>query len=140
MTAGLEAAGFAVLPSASTYFLCVDLAASGISLDDEAFATAAPFPSTTFPRIDPFSVCAGVTMVRTTNAVRVKRIDKKDERFIIDLQKFPDFFDLRAACVPQFGALSVTFSLYRVRSLLDQLERFFPDRDRDRYRQKVYHA
>jgi len=35
MTAGLEAAGFAVLPSASTYFLCVDLAASGIGLDDE---------------------------------------------------------------------------------------------------------
>ncbi|MCL6697323.1 aminotransferase [Sphingomonas sp. NSE70-1] len=41
MTAGLEAAGFAVLPSASTYFMCVDLAASGISLDDEAFATQA---------------------------------------------------------------------------------------------------
>ena len=38
MTAGLEAGGFAVLPSASTYFLCVDLAASGIALDDEAFA------------------------------------------------------------------------------------------------------
>ena len=32
MTAGLEAAGYAVLPSASTYFLCVDLAASGIAL------------------------------------------------------------------------------------------------------------
>ncbi len=41
MTAGLEAAGYAVLPSASTYFLCVDLAASGISLDDEAFAAKA---------------------------------------------------------------------------------------------------
>ena len=41
MTTGLEAAGFAVLPSASTYFMCVDLAASGISLDDEAFATQA---------------------------------------------------------------------------------------------------
>ena len=41
MTAGLEAAGFAVLPSASTYFLCVDLAASGIALDDEAFARQA---------------------------------------------------------------------------------------------------
>ena len=38
MTRGLEAAGYAVLPSASTYFLCVDLAASGISLDDESFA------------------------------------------------------------------------------------------------------
>ena len=41
MTSGLEAAGFAVLPSASTYFLCVDLAASGIGLDDEAFAQQA---------------------------------------------------------------------------------------------------
>ena len=41
MTAGLEAAGYAVLPSASTYFLCVDLAASGIGQDDEAFAQRA---------------------------------------------------------------------------------------------------
>jgi len=41
MTSGLEAAGFAVLPSASTYFLCVDLAGSGIGLDDEAFAQQA---------------------------------------------------------------------------------------------------
>jgi aspartate/methionine/tyrosine aminotransferase len=41
MTQGLEAAGFTVLHPASTYFLCVDLAASGIGLDDEAFALAA---------------------------------------------------------------------------------------------------
>jgi N-succinyldiaminopimelate aminotransferase len=41
MAAGLEAAGYGVLPSASTYFLCVDLAASGISLDDERFAKQA---------------------------------------------------------------------------------------------------
>jgi N-succinyldiaminopimelate aminotransferase len=41
MTEGLERAGYAVLPAASTYFLCVDLAASGISLDDEAFAKLA---------------------------------------------------------------------------------------------------
>jgi N-succinyldiaminopimelate aminotransferase len=41
MTVGLEAAGYAVLPSASTYFLCVDLAASGIALGDEAFARQA---------------------------------------------------------------------------------------------------
>jgi len=41
MVEGLEAAGFAVLPSAATYFLIVDLAASGIALDDEAFATLA---------------------------------------------------------------------------------------------------
>jgi aspartate/methionine/tyrosine aminotransferase len=41
MTDGLRAAGFAVLPAASTYFLCVDLAATGIALDDEGFALAA---------------------------------------------------------------------------------------------------
>jgi aspartate/methionine/tyrosine aminotransferase len=41
MIEGLEAAGYAVLPSASTYFLCVNLAASGVSLDDEAFAKLA---------------------------------------------------------------------------------------------------
>ena len=41
MTQGLEAAGFAVLPSSSTYFLCVDLAASVIALDDESFAQRA---------------------------------------------------------------------------------------------------
>ncbi|WP_310468088.1 aminotransferase [Sphingomonas sp.] len=41
MTAGLRTAGFTVLDAASTYFLCVDLAASGIAADDEAFAAAA---------------------------------------------------------------------------------------------------
>ena len=41
MAAGLTEAGFVVLPSAATYFLCVDLAASGIASNDEAFATLA---------------------------------------------------------------------------------------------------
>ncbi|MEP6982561.1 MAG: aminotransferase [Sphingomicrobium sp.] len=41
MTEGLRGAGYAVLDATSTYFLCVDLAASGIAIDDEAFATAA---------------------------------------------------------------------------------------------------
>jgi aspartate/methionine/tyrosine aminotransferase len=41
MTEGLRGAGYAVLDATSTYFLCVDLAASGIAVDDEAFATAA---------------------------------------------------------------------------------------------------
>jgi aspartate/methionine/tyrosine aminotransferase len=41
MSEGLRRAGFAVLPSAATYFLVVDLAASGIALDDEAFAKLA---------------------------------------------------------------------------------------------------
>ena len=41
MTGGLRAAGYDVLHPASTYFLCVDLGASGISTEDETFAVAA---------------------------------------------------------------------------------------------------
>ena len=41
MIAGLQDAGFSTLHPASTYFLCVDLAASGIAMDDERFAEAA---------------------------------------------------------------------------------------------------
>jgi len=41
MTKGLRDAGFTVLDAASTYFLCVDLKASGIGLDDDSFATEA---------------------------------------------------------------------------------------------------
>jgi aspartate/methionine/tyrosine aminotransferase len=41
MSDGLTAAGYEVLPGAATYFLIVDLAASGIALDDEAFAKMA---------------------------------------------------------------------------------------------------
>ena len=41
MTLGLRDAGYDVLGAASTYFLCVDLEASGIDVDDESFARAA---------------------------------------------------------------------------------------------------
>ena len=41
MSAGLTNAGYRVLDSTSTYFQCVDLEGSGISLDDESFAAAA---------------------------------------------------------------------------------------------------
>lgn len=41
MTEGLRNVGFEVLDAASTYFLCVDLKASGFDLDDESFALAA---------------------------------------------------------------------------------------------------
>jgi aspartate/methionine/tyrosine aminotransferase len=41
MIQGLDAAGFATLHPASTYFLCVDLRESGIGMDDESFAAAA---------------------------------------------------------------------------------------------------
>nr|NUR36442.1 aminotransferase [Sphingomonas sp.] len=41
MTTGLRGAGFAVLDATSTYFLCVDLQASGLEADDETFAMKA---------------------------------------------------------------------------------------------------
>ena len=41
LKAGLEQAGFAVLPNAATWFLCVDLKASGIALSDREFAERA---------------------------------------------------------------------------------------------------
>jgi aspartate/methionine/tyrosine aminotransferase len=60
MTRGLREAGYHVLDSASTYFLCVDLAASGIREDDESFAIAAVekagvavVPLSAFAEVDP---------------------------------------------------------------------------------------
>ena len=41
MSDGLKEAGYEVLEPASTYFLCVDLKASGLNVDDQSFATAA---------------------------------------------------------------------------------------------------
>ena len=60
MAEGLRGAGYVVLDSASTYFQCVDLKASGIDLDDEAFAKiaveqagAAVVPMSAFAEQDP---------------------------------------------------------------------------------------
>jgi aspartate/methionine/tyrosine aminotransferase len=41
MSDGLRLSGYSVLDASSTYFICVDLPASGISLPDETFATTA---------------------------------------------------------------------------------------------------
>lgn len=41
LKAGLERAGFVVLPNAATWFLCIDLAASGITLTDRDFSDRA---------------------------------------------------------------------------------------------------
>ncbi len=77
MASGLEAAGFSVLPSASTYFMCVDLAASGIGLDDEAFAQravseagVAVVPLSPFAESDPPQ-----TMIRLCFAKKDETID-----------------------------------------------------------------
>jgi aspartate/methionine/tyrosine aminotransferase len=60
MTDGLRDAGYEVLDATSTYFLCVDLKASNIPLDDEAFAMAAVeragvavIPLSAFAEMDP---------------------------------------------------------------------------------------
>jgi len=60
MAEGLRAAGFTVIDSASTYFMCVDLAASGIARDDEALAKqaveeagVAVVPLSPFAEVDP---------------------------------------------------------------------------------------
>lgn len=41
LASGLERAGYRLLPSEGTYFQCVDLAASGIGLDDQTFVKLA---------------------------------------------------------------------------------------------------
>lgn len=60
MRAGLAGAGFVLLPAEATYFLCVDLAASGLALDDQAFADmaveqagVAVIPLSSFAEVDP---------------------------------------------------------------------------------------
>ncbi len=60
LATGLSEAGYAVLPSAATYFLCVDLAASGLAMGDEAFASlaldqagVAVIPLSSFAETDP---------------------------------------------------------------------------------------
>lgn len=42
LIAGLRAGGYVPLPSGATWFVCVDLAASGIALDDVTFCERAP--------------------------------------------------------------------------------------------------
>lgn len=74
---GLGDAGFALLPSEGTYFQCVDLAASGIGLDDQSFATlaveqagVAVIPLSPFYEADP-----ATTLVRLCFAKRDETIE-----------------------------------------------------------------
>jgi aspartate/methionine/tyrosine aminotransferase len=60
LTDGLKAEGFTVIPSEGTYFLNIDLAASGLNIDDEAFckravveAGVAAIPVSAFYEQDP---------------------------------------------------------------------------------------
>jgi N-succinyldiaminopimelate aminotransferase len=53
MADGLRSAGYSTLNVAATYFMCVDLAASGLPLDDETFAASAVAPLSAFAERDP---------------------------------------------------------------------------------------
>lgn len=82
MTDALTAEGYAVLPSEGTYFLNVDLAASGLNLDDEAFcmravkeAGVAAIPVSAFYARDPVR-----SVVRLCFAKKDATIDAGVER------------------------------------------------------------
>jgi aspartate/methionine/tyrosine aminotransferase len=82
LTAGLKSEGYTVLPSEGTYFLNVDLAASGLNLDDESFclravkeAGVAAIPVSAFYAEDPVS-----TVVRLCFAKGDDTLDAAVER------------------------------------------------------------
>ncbi|WP_414902636.1 aminotransferase [Sphingomonas flavalba] len=82
LTQGLEAAGWRTQPSVGTYFLSVDLAASGIALDDTAFcdrlvreAGVAAIPLSAFYHADPV-----VSVVRLCFAKNDETLDQAIER------------------------------------------------------------
>ena len=79
---GLEQEGFIVIPSQGTYFLNIDLAASGLNLDDETFckravveAGVAAIPVSAFYESDPVR-----NVVRLCFAKRDQTIDSGIER------------------------------------------------------------
>jgi N-succinyldiaminopimelate aminotransferase len=82
LSAGLGAAGWAVLPSRATYFLSVDLAASGVALDDVTFCErlvadfgVAAIPVSAFYAEDPVT-----HIVRLCFAKRDETLDAAIER------------------------------------------------------------
>jgi aspartate/methionine/tyrosine aminotransferase len=82
MTEALRAEGYQVLPSEGTYFLNIDLAASGVNLDDEAFclkavkeAGVAAIPVSSFYAADPVR-----SVVRLCFAKKDETIDAGVER------------------------------------------------------------
>ena len=82
LTAGLEAEGFVVIPSEGTYFVNVDIAASGLNIDDAAFclkavkeAGVAAIPVSAFYESDPVR-----NVVRLCFAKRDQTIDAGIER------------------------------------------------------------
>ncbi len=74
---GLEHAGYAVLPSEATYFQCVDLARSGIEMNDMDFASLAVEEAgiAAIPLSPFFEAAAVTTMVRLCFAKQDATID-----------------------------------------------------------------
>jgi aspartate/methionine/tyrosine aminotransferase len=82
LAAGLEALGYAVLPSAATYFLSIDLARSGVNMGDVAFcewlveeAGVASIPVSAFYAEDPVT-----SVVRLCFAKQDSTLDEALER------------------------------------------------------------
>ena len=84
LAAGLEALGYAVLPSAATYFLSIDLARSGVNMGDVAFcewlveeAGVASIPVSAFYAEDPVT-----SVVRLCFAKQDSTLDGALERMM----------------------------------------------------------
>ena len=71
MIEGLRGSGYKVLHPASTYFLCVDLAASGVRQDGESFSTAAV--ERAGGTMVPLSAFSGTTRQGTSSASASER-------------------------------------------------------------------
>ena len=76
LAAGLTAEGFRVIPSEGTYFLNVDLAASGLNLDDESFckravveAGVAAIPVSAFYESDPVRNVVRLCFAKTDETI-----------------------------------------------------------------------
>jgi aspartate/methionine/tyrosine aminotransferase len=89
--AGLRALGLATLPSAGTYFMSLDLAASGIAMDDVAFcdwmvdqAGVAGIPISAFYASDPVT-----SLVRLCFAKEDATIDEALSRLELALPHLP---------------------------------------------------
>lgn len=77
MISGLEERGFTVLPSEGTYFICVDLAASGVSVDDLSFceravreAGVAAIPLSPFYEDDPVKSVVRLCFAKKADTIR----------------------------------------------------------------------
>ena len=74
---GLASAGFAVLPGAATWFTCIDLAASGMALDDATFCERAIHEAgvASIPVSALFDAQDASTIVRLCHCKSIEMID-----------------------------------------------------------------